>query len=161
MTADMVEQLRKEEVKVRRKIEDLRSSIEKELCAAEADLTHIMGMISYYERQRNENNQVVLVARRGSDFHLLNLRGHTHKQAVIAIAKHNNGVVKASEAKALMIRAGIMAETKNSYRMARHAILSSGAFEKTAPGEYRLKNFPPSVATARPATEEDMKRIIN
>ncbi len=134
----VIEQLKRDEQKIRRKIEELRKSIEKELSVAEADLSHIVGAIAFYERDTNANRQFVL-SNVASEWEAPKLRGMTHKQAVVAIAKHNNGVIKSREAKKLMIRAGVMSETKNASRMVHNAIKSTNRFVSIGPGEYRLK----------------------
>jgi hypothetical protein len=136
----VIDQLRQEEKKVRIKIENLRSSIEKELSAAEADLATITGAIAYCERQAKDAAEIMVI---GVNHDVAapapKLLGLTHKQAVIAIARQNNGIVKSGEAKRLMIRAGIMAPTKNASRMVHNAIKTSKMFDPIAPGEYRLK----------------------
>jgi hypothetical protein len=136
---NVIEQLKCDEKKVRTKIEDLRKSIEKELSAAEVDLNHILGAISYYERESNETKQFML-ANVAHEWELPKLRGMTHKEAVVAIAKKNNGIVRSQDAKRLMIRAGIMRETRNSSRMVHNAIKGTNLFDSIGPGEYRLKN---------------------
>ena len=74
-----------------------------------------------------------------AEFPIGKLRHMTQVQAVIAIAKHNNGIVKAQDAKRLMIRAGVMRETKNSTNITHNVIIRSHAFDRVGPGEYRLK----------------------
>lgn len=68
------------------------------------------------------------------------VRNMTQKQALVTIAKHFGGTVKAQEAKRIMIQAGVMRETKNSTNIIHAVILRSDLFERTGtPGEYRLK----------------------
>ncbi|MGA2416980.1 MAG: hypothetical protein ABSF59_21185 [Candidatus Sulfotelmatobacter sp.] len=134
----VIDQLKRDEQKIRRKIEALQSSIQKELVAAEADLGHILGAIAYYERDKEHSRQFTLNAA-SNEWETLKLRGMTHKEAVVAIAKKNNGVVRSQDAKRLMISAGVMKATKNSSRMVHNAIKSANLFEPIAPGEYRLK----------------------
>lgn len=154
----MVEQLRKDEQKIRKKIEELRSSIEKELSAAESDLAHILGAIGYYERLQREDKEIVSLVHETPE---PKLRGLTHKQAVVAIAKQNGGIVRSSQAKKLMIRAGIMADTKNSNRMVHNAIKASKLFDPISPGKYRLRSFAAPVADGPLATAADLERIVN
>jgi hypothetical protein len=74
-----------------------------------------------------------------AEFPIGKLRSMTQLQAVIAIAKHLGGTVRAQDAKHLMIRAGVMRETKNSTNITHNIIIRSGKFYRIAPGEYRLK----------------------
>jgi hypothetical protein len=67
------------------------------------------------------------------------IRKLTQVQALIVIAKHNGGLIRAQEAKRLLIKAGVMRETKNSTNIIHAVIVRSGKFEKVKPGEYRLK----------------------
>lgn len=76
-------------------------------------------------------------------FPVKKLRGLTHTEALIEIAKYNDGVLKAQEAKVIMIGAGVMRNTKNSTHMVHGAIARSEAFERIGRGEYRLKRNPP------------------
>ena len=89
------------------------------------------------------------------EFPIGKLRGLTQVQALTVIAKHHGGTFKAQEAKRLLIRAGVMRETKNSTNTIHAVIRRSEKFDPVRPGEYRLK------ADARPATNDDMKRAIN
>jgi hypothetical protein len=73
------------------------------------------------------------------------LRNLTQVQALVVIAKHHNGIVRAQEAKRLLIQAGVMRETKNSTNIIHAVILRSEKFERVRPGEYRLKEVGPKV----------------
>jgi hypothetical protein len=137
---EIVAQLQAEEKVLREKLEKLR----KPIIQAEEDLQHILGTIAFYQRNR------------GSDFgHITGemsllvqepkLRGMTHSQAVVAIAKQNGGVVRAQDAKRMMIKAGIMRQTKNSTNMTHNAILRTDLFDRVGPGEFRLKQTEPKV----------------
>lgn len=76
------------------------------------------------------------------DFPIAKLRKLTQVQALTVIAKHYGGTLKAQEAKRLLIRAGVMRETKNSTNIIHAVILRSDKFERVRPGEYRLKEVP-------------------
>lgn len=80
------------------------------------------------------------------EFPIGKLRKLTQIQAVVAIAKHYGGIVKAQDAKRLMIRANVMRETKNSTNITHNVIIRSGKFERIGPGEYRLKEFLHAIA---------------
>jgi hypothetical protein len=68
------------------------------------------------------------------------LRKLTQVQALVVIAKHNGGIVRAQEAKRLLIKAGVMRQTKNSTNIIHAVILRSEKFDRVRPGEYRLKS---------------------
>jgi hypothetical protein len=143
MTANpIVEHLRKTQDSLRRKIEDLRRSIEKPIAEVERDLEHIAGTIAFLEREQisprlsqaaNQSVEILEVV-------VPRLAGKTHVEAIVAIAKANGGLVRAQDAKRLMIRAGVMRNTRNSTHMTHNAILRSGLFERIAPGEFVLKS---------------------
>jgi hypothetical protein len=138
-TRPMIEQLKSDEASLRRKIEEMKGP----LAQAEEDLRNVAGAIAFYERSAapkalafaNTPSQSASV----TAFSPSALRGMTHKQAAIAIAKHNGGIIHAQSAKHLMIQAGIMRETKNSTRMVHNAIIGSERFDRIAPGTFRLR----------------------
>jgi len=136
----MIEQLKKVAETIRRKNEEAKSI----LVQGEEDLRNILGTISFYERNSLmlevsapkvslENMTVVGI------FGASSLRGMSHRQAVITIAKHNGGIVRTQEAKRLMITAGVMRDTKNATHMVHNAIISSERFVRIGRGEYRLR----------------------
>jgi hypothetical protein len=137
----IVSQLRAEEKTVQEKLEKLRQPI----AQLESDLQHIRGVIEFYQRSASKN-PTSKIAEEVKDFtdaivaaSSLRLKGLSHAEAAIAIAKSNGGVVRTQEAKHLMIKAGIMSRTKNSTNMAHNAIQRSGMFERVTAGVYRLK----------------------
>jgi hypothetical protein len=79
---------------------------------------------------------------------LRKLKGLTQARALIEIASCNGGILNPKEAKALMIHAGIMRETKHSARLVHKVITRSNAFTRTGRGQYRLKetNLTPKMA---------------
>lgn len=81
-------------------------------------------------------------------FPIAKLRKLTQVQALVAIAKHNEGIVRAQEAKRLLIKAGVMRQTKNSTNIIHAVIVRSEKFERVRPGEYQLKEMmgPPSIS---------------
>lgn len=80
-----------------------------------------------------------------ADFPVGMLRNMTQVQALVTIAKHNDGLVRAQEAKRLLIKAGVMRETKNSTNIIHAVILRSDKFERVRSGEYRLKGSRPKI----------------
>lgn len=143
-TGQLIAQLKATRDALRKKIEELRAQ-------SEADLQNIEGTISFYERQGLVARSATLTLTANNPptpFGVANIRNMTHKQAVIAIAKSNGGIVRAQEAKHMMIQAQIMRPTKNATRMVHNAIVSSGRFDRIAPGQYRLRPPTPIVAPA-------------
>jgi hypothetical protein len=86
------------------------------------------------------------------DFPIGKLRKLTQVQALTVIAKHYGGTFKAQEAKRLLIKAGVMRETKNSTNIIHAVIVRSEKFEKVRPGEYRLKENNPRHLTSEDRT---------
>lgn len=81
-----------------------------------------------------------------TDFPVAKLRGLTHRQSVVAIARHNGGRLTAQEAKKILIRAGIMANTKNTTNMVHNAIIQSEKFDRVGRGEFRLRESKPKTS---------------
>jgi len=140
----MLEHLRKVAESLRTKIEETKVS----LAEHEEDLRGFMRIIAFYERSLATRG----TAQRSMDigfvkagiFGASNLRGMSHRKAVIAIARNNGGIVRAQEAKRLMIQAEVMKDTKNATHMVHNAIITSERFERIGRGEYRLKTNGPS-----------------
>ena len=92
-----------------------------------------------------------------SDFPIAQIRSLTQVQALVRIAKHCGGTFKAQEAKRLLIKSGVMRQTKNSTNVIHAVIRRSEKFERVRPGEYRLKNF---TATAVGSIAADVPNAI-
>ena len=103
----------------------------------EKEIEHVTATITSLQRKPGPAASFKLSI--SVDFPIAKLRGKTQVQALVAIANHNNGIVRAQEAKRLLIRAGVMRETKNSTNIIHAVILRSEKFERVRPGEYRLK----------------------
>ena len=67
------------------------------------------------------------------------LRGMTQTKALMTIAKRNNGDLKVTEAKRLMLQAGLFQNSKNASQIIYNVIKRSDVFERVNPGVYRLK----------------------
>ncbi|MGA9510548.1 MAG: hypothetical protein WBV55_18150 [Candidatus Sulfotelmatobacter sp.] len=119
-----------------------RQTIMEKLEVFEEDLEHLNATIHFLEKESVADR--LLTPDVKAEFPIGQLRNLTQVQAVVAIAKHNGGIVKAQDAKHLMIQAGVMRNTKNSTNIAHNVILRSGKFERIAPGEFRLKDAKPS-----------------
>ena len=110
----------------------------------EKDIEHVTATIT--SLQRKAGPAVGFNVSISTEFPIATLRGKTQVQALVAIAHHNKGIVRAQEAKRLLIRAGVMRETKNSTNIIHAVILRSDKFERVRPGEYRLKEVPPKAS---------------
>lgn len=145
---EVIDQLRADEKALQEKLEKMR----KPIAQLEADLQHIQGVIAFY--QRNAANKMVVEVEEAineamATIPTARLKGLSHSDAVIAIAKYNGGVVRTQEAKRIMIKAGIMSKTKYSTNMAHNAIKRTEKFERVSPGEYRLKEIEPKPKDVR------------
>jgi len=128
--------------KLRADAKELEEHMEKMCKPLKADLEAIRAAIAVYERKAKEKilGEVCVDVLSGT-ISPSKLHGLTHEQAVIKIAKNNGGIVRTQAAKRLMIRAGIMRETKNSTNMTHNAIKRTNKFERVSPGVYRLKEM--------------------
>ena len=99
------------------------------------ELEHVSATLAIVLGQAKNEKDIAM------EFPIAKLRGLSQPQALLAIAKHNNGLVKTQEAKRLMIVAGIMRPTKNSTGVTYNLIKRSEKFVRVGPGEYRLKDF--------------------
>ena len=126
---ELLEELQALEKSLQEKLERFR----KPYLQVEDDLKNVAGTIALLKRNLRATNP------ENVDGQSLNLRGMTHKDAVVAIAKANGGVVRAQDAKRLMIKWGVMKATKNATNMTHNVILRSDLFDRIGPGEYRLR----------------------
>jgi hypothetical protein len=83
-------------------------------------------------------------------FDISRLKGMSQPEAVIAIAKFQNGIVKTDDLIQILQTAGLMRKTRNAGNIAYRLLNNSDRFERIATGCYRLKS---SMITAN--TEED------
>ena len=147
---DIIAKLKADERGIQSQLEKMR----KPVLELEAVLKNIQGTIAFYEDKAHTQAMTeVMTDVVSSALGLPKLKGLSHSEAVIAIAKHNGGVVRTQDAKRLMIKAGIMSQTKNSTNMAHNAINRIDKFERIAPGEYRLKTESQSETKAVPERE--------
>jgi hypothetical protein len=103
------------------------------------EIEHVSATILSLQRKMQPASFTASVT---GDFPIAKLRGKTQVQALVVIAKHYDGIVRAQEAKRLLIRAGVMRQTKNSTNVIHAVIIRSEKFERVRPGEYRLKTEP-------------------
>lgn len=114
-----------------------RESLLKPLQQVDEELAHVTATIMSLQRsvQKSVSPEPVPF----SEFPVGKLHGLTQVQALVVIAKSNDGIIRAQEAKRLLIKAGIMRETKNSTNIIHAVIIRSDKFERVGTGVYRLK----------------------
>jgi len=111
----------------------------------EQEIEHITATMRSLQKPKNGIGFSALAT---PDFPIGRIRKLTQVQALTVIAKHYGGTFKAQEAKRLLIRAGVMRETKNSSNIIHAVIVRSEKFDKVRPGEYRLKEANPKAESA-------------
>ena len=127
----------------KRELMEKREKLLRPLQQLDKDLDAVTGAITAMQRFAHMPEPAPAL-----EFPITQLRGLTQVQALVAIAKHNDGIIRAQEAKRMLIKAGVMRETKNSTNIIHAVILRSEKFERVRPGEYRLKE-----AQAKPKEE--------
>lgn len=65
-------------------------------------------------------------------------QGKTQVQALVTIAQHSQGYIKVTEAKRILLEAGVLPRAKTAYQQVTSTLIRSRRFEKAGPGEYRL-----------------------
>jgi len=99
----------------------------------EDNLRHIQAVIKLYETGIGEESVPDLVP-------IASLRGQTQLSALIKIAKAGGGKFKISDARALLIKAGLINSPKgNAANILFNAINRSDRFRRIGRGEYELK----------------------
>jgi hypothetical protein len=92
----------------------------------------------------------------------LNLAGKTHLEALIEIAKANNGTLVVKTARRLMTRANLFGNPKNASSVLFTAISRSGKFKPLSKGKYELleqkeaKGAPVIIPQAIQVSDEDI-----
>ena len=120
---------------VKREMAAKREQLFRPVQELDKELEHITAALAVLLRHGEKENK----QEAKTDFPLSGLRRLTHRQAVVVIARHNGGTLKAQDAKKILIQAGVMSSTKNSTNMTHNAIIQSGQFDRIGRGEYRLK----------------------
>ncbi len=69
---------------------------------------------------------------------LKELKGMTQTNALVAIARKGNGVLRANEAKRILLQAGMILTPKNAAAIIYTLIKRSDRFERVKPGVYKL-----------------------
>jgi hypothetical protein len=94
----------------------------------------------------------------------LDLRGMTHLEALVAIAKANDNILVAKQARKLMTRAGMFANSKHASSALFTAINRSGRFRRQSPGKYELiepKEMPKPSLIPEPVPGTSMRDAID
>src|SRR6516164_6099939 len=111
-----------------------RQQLMDEIGSLEKDLEHLNATIRMLEREPVSIQNITLeIPSSESEFPLAKLKGLKQMEALMIIAKHYGGRVKAQDVKKLLIRSGVMKETKNSTNITHNLILRTGKFERIAP----------------------------
>jgi hypothetical protein len=84
---------------------------------------------------------------------IASLRGMKQLPALKKIAEHGGGSLYTTAAKQILLQAGLIKNPKNATNIIFSVIKNSGAFERIAPGHYRLINKP--IKPSRAAKEFD------
>jgi hypothetical protein len=119
----------------RKALLERREKLYRPLQELDQEIEHIDGTLRSLQKPA-----VSVTATVSFDFPIGKLRKLTQVQALMVIANHYGGTFKAQEAKRLLIKAGVMRETKNSTNVIHAVIIRSEKFERVRPGEYRLKS---------------------
>lgn len=117
-----------------------RDALRKPIVEIEREMEHVAATIHSFERDAVITTEPLLKLSEEVPIQLSALQGLTQLQAIVEIAKCKGGIVRAQDAKSLLLRSGLMRKTKNSTNIVHSTILRSGKFERIAPGEYRLLN---------------------
>ena len=64
--------------------------------------------------------------------------GKTQVEALVTIAEHSQGYIKVTEAKRILLEAGVLPRAKSAYQQVTSTLIRSRRFEKASPGQYRL-----------------------
>lgn len=108
----------------RKELLERRERLAQPLLEIDQEIQHVDGTLRSLQR-----NHAVSFPREEILFPVGKLRNLTQVQALVVIARHNNGIVKAQEAKRLLIKAGVMRQTKNSTNIIHAVIRRSEKFE--------------------------------
>lgn len=80
------------------------------------------------------------------------LKGKTQIEALEIIAKKDDGLLRANEAKRLLLEAGLIRTPKNAASIVYTLIKRSDKFDWVSKGVYRLRNYHPNVTRIRLAS---------
>ena len=121
------------------------------------DLKAVIKTINLLKLLKQRSTKSVAVPAAIDNSHL---EGKTQREALVEIARRNNGTVKTAEAKDLLIKAGLITKTKNASTIVSTAINRSGRFERVSPGVYKLYRRPLKLLKA-PQDKKDCKYSIH
>src|SRR5256885_938342 len=102
------------------KIEEVMADIKRR----EEHLENLKGAVSFLKNEALPETLPTNVSN-VAELPIGKLRNLTQLQAIVTIANHNGGTVRAQDAKRLMIRAGVMRETRNSTNITHNVIIRS------------------------------------
>ena len=119
---NLVAQLRARERELERELDQARSDIE----AVQRALALLRGQNGLPVENAAERISVE------------SLKGMTYLAAIKAIARKNDGKVKVTDAKRLLLEAGVALNPKTAYQQVTSTLIRSKHFERVAPGTYQL-----------------------
>lgn len=123
-----------------------REQLRRPLAQLEQEIEHVSQTLALALRENKPDS----LPNELPDFPIAKLRGLSQRQAVVVIATYTGGTLKAQVAKHILLRAGLMKNTRNATNMVHNAFVQSGKFERIGKGEFRLKTLPePRPMTAR------------
>lgn len=77
------------------------------------------------------------------------LRGKTQIEALVTMAKKGKGEIKITEAKRLMLQAGLIRTPKNAFSILYTVIKRSDRFDRVKSGVYKLRSYKPPTSQPR------------
>jgi hypothetical protein len=125
---------------LRERLETRVKNLEAQLAQAHTQLQSVVTTLNLLGHKSNEKageteaymEQVKLI------YPPQQLKGLTHHEALERIARANNNRVKITDAKLVLIAAGMISTPKNAYSILSNTIGRVGKFRKVGPGEYEL-----------------------
>ena len=124
---------------IEKELQEKLDRLRKPIAQAEEELQHVIGTIAVLRRGIRPTIAQDTPAEDGLSL-IAKLKGMTQMNAIVAIARSRGGVIRAQDAKKIMIEARIMRSTKNATNMTHNVFARSDSFERIGPGEYRLKD---------------------
>ena len=124
---------------LRERLKAKRDSLSSNLAKVEEELLAVSKTLDLLEEKRTRISpgQRINLGVRPEE-----LNGMTQLQAVIHIALKNNGLLKVSPVRRLLVQSGLLGSGKNASRILYSAIDRSGKFESVKRGEYQLAEYP-------------------
>jgi hypothetical protein len=144
-------------IKLKERLEDKATSLSNQLTQVKQQLVSVLTTLELLGhktrgvtiQREGESEQGLLI------FPPSEIKGLTHHEALVRIARANGNRIKITDAKQVLIAAGMISTPKNAYSILSNTIGRVGQFRKVAPGEYEL---PSSTKEERPLLAEAAHR---